>query len=196
MYNEDDKQLYSELIHNVNSQVDIMEEITNTLLTATKFESGSLTLTKRVTDITAMIREITSMFKYKAKNMDLKVEFLDEKISAVIDSDEIKKVIKNILSNAFKYSKENSVVCVRVSSDVRNFMVSVTDYGIGIDPHEMPKIFDKFYRTDRALTRKTGGMGFGLYISKIIVEQHGGSIWAESLPDKGSTFHIKIPKEI
>lgn len=196
MYNEDDKKLYSELIHNVNNQVDIMEEITNTLLTATKFESGSLTLTKKVTDIVVMVREIAAMFKYKAKCMDLKVEFSDEKITALIDCDEIKKVIRNILSNAFKFSQENSIVYLKVSSDVRNIMISVTDSGIGMDPHEMPKIFDKFYRTDRALTRKTGGMGFGLYISKIIVEQHGGSIWAESLPEKGSTFHVKIPKEL
>jgi signal transduction histidine kinase len=86
-------------------------------------------------------------------------------------------------------------VYIDLSADAKTFVVSVKDSGPGIPAEEKEKIFDKFYRMDRALTRRTGGMGFGLYLSKIITVQHGGTIWVESQVGRGATFYFRIPKE-
>lgn len=195
MWDEEDKKLYLELIHNVNTQAEIMEEIINTLLTATKFESGTLILQKKATNIKQLIESVLKKFSYKTKIMKLKFICPDPSVSALVDPDELKKVIRNLLSNAYKFSPENSEVIITLTSDEKSFMISVKDHGIGISKDEQDKIFDKFYRIDRALTRKNGGIGFGLYVSKLIVEQHGGNIFVESEPGAGSTFYVRIPKK-
>jgi K+-sensing histidine kinase KdpD len=194
MWDDDDKKLYNELIHNVNTQAEIMEEITNTLLAATKFENGTLSLTKKVVDVKKLVEGIVKKFTYRSKNINIKFESAEESVTAFLDDEEIKKVLKNLLSNAYKFSEENSDVFVALQSDNKSFMITVRDFGPGIPQEEISNIFDKFYRLDRALTRTHGGMGFGLYISKIIVEQHGGSIWVDSQMGKGSAFYFKIPK--
>jgi two-component system sensor histidine kinase VicK len=195
MWNDDDKKLYAELIHNVNTQAEILEEITNTLLAATKFENGTLTLNKKVVNIKQMIESVIKKYTYKTKNVNLKFTYTDPNITAYVDDEEMKKVVRNILSNAFKYSEENGDVYIDLSADAKTFVVSVKDSGPGIPAEEKEKIFDKFYRMDRALTRRTGGMGFGLYLSKIITVQHGGTIWVESQVGRGATFYFRIPKE-
>jgi K+-sensing histidine kinase KdpD len=195
MWNDDDKKLYAELIHNVNTQAETLEEITNTLLAATKFENGTLTLNKKVVNIKQMIESVIKKYTYKTKNVNLKFTYTDPNITAYVDDEEMKKVVRNILSNAFKYSEENGTVDIDLSADAKTFVVSVKDSGPGIPADEREKIFDKFYRMDRALTRRTGGMGFGLYLSKIITVQHKGTIWVESQVGKGSTFYFRIPKE-
>jgi K+-sensing histidine kinase KdpD len=196
MWLDDDKKLYMDLIHNVNTQAEILEEITNTLLAATKFESGTLTLSKKVVNIKQMVESVMKKYTYKTKNVNLKFTCSDPGITAFVDDEELKKVVRNILANAYKYSVENGNVEVSLSSDEKTFMVSIRDYGPGIPAEEKDKIFDKFYRMDRALTRRTGGMGFGLYLSKIIVSQHGGTIWVESKVGEGATFVFRIPKEL
>jgi K+-sensing histidine kinase KdpD len=195
MWNDDDRKLYMELIHNVNTQAEILEEITNTLLAATKFENGTLKLDKKVVNVRQLIESVIKKYTYKTKNINLKFTCSDPNITAYIDDEEIKKVVRNILSNAYKFSEENGDVEVELSADAKTFVVSVRDYGPGVPADEKEKIFDKFYRMDRALTRRTGGMGFGLYLSKIVAAQHGGSIWVESQVGKGATFYFRIPKE-
>ncbi len=191
-WTQEDRNLYTELIHNVNTQADILEEITNTLLAATKFENGEITLSKKVSNINAIIESVVKKAKYKTKIV--KVNFKpEEEINAVIDADEIKKVLINILNNAVKYSNDGGVIDIRAFKDEKYAMITVKDYGIGIPKEEQVKIFDKFYRMDKSLTRKEGGIGFGLYISKIIIEKHGGNIWVDSEPNKGATFSIKLP---
>jgi K+-sensing histidine kinase KdpD len=194
MWMDDDKKLYLELMHNVNTQAEILEEITNTLLAATKFENGTLTLNKKVSNIKQIIDGIIKKYSYKTKNINIKFFCSDPAITAFVDDDEIKKVVRNILSNACKYSAENGEVDITLTADEKTFMVSVKDHGPGVPADEKERIFDKFYRLDRALTRRTGGMGFGLYLSKMIVVQHGGTIWVESKPGEGASFIFRIPK--
>jgi K+-sensing histidine kinase KdpD len=195
MWGEDDKKLYTELMHNVNTQAEILEEITNTLLAATKFENGTLKLNKKVVNVKQLVDSVVKKYTYKTKNINLKFSCTDDNITAYIDDEEIKKVLRSMLSNAYKFSEENGDVGVELSADAKSFIISVRDHGPGVPADEKEKIFDKFYRMDRALTRRTGGMGFGLYLSKIITAQHGGSIWVESQLGKGAVFYFRIPKE-
>lgn len=110
-----------------------------------------------------------------------------------IDGERIMQVILNLLSNAIKFSDQNSVVTVSASVSNEDMLVAVEDTGPGIPSEYIDQLFDRFYRMDNSLTRNTGGSGLGLYITRQIVEAHGGNIWAESTLDQGSTFSFTIP---
>lgn len=110
-----------------------------------------------------------------------------------MDRDKVTQVFDNIITNAFKYSPEGGKV--RVNLDVRRYMVivSIQDEGMGIPYDKLDKIFDRFYRADRARTRKFGGTGLGLAITKELVEAHHGKIWAQSKEGRGTTILFTLP---
>ncbi len=108
------------------------------------------------------------------------------------NQDRLIQVLVNLLSNAVKFTKEGSVTCrARLSNDEN--VTSVIDTGIGIAKDDQEMVFEKFWQVDDALTSKTEGTGLGLSICKQIVEQHGGRIWVESAPGKGSIFSFSLP---
>lgn len=112
-----------------------------------------------------------------------------------IDQDKITQVLDNIISNAMKYSPEGGHITFTVDLDEENGLVlfSVKDEGIGIPKKDMDKIFERFYRVDKARTRKLGGTGLGLAIAKEMVQAHGGDIWADSIEGKGTTVTFTLP---
>jgi two-component system sensor histidine kinase VicK len=112
----------------------------------------------------------------------------------VIDAQKIGQILMNLLTNAIKYSAEKTrilVVAIRLGDQVQ---ISIIDKGIGIEPKQLESIFNRYYRVSSSSDRAPG-MGLGLYISREIIELHGGKIWAESIAGKGSTFHIIFPIE-
>jgi signal transduction histidine kinase len=120
--------------------------------------------------------------------------------NAEFDKDAIREVVLNLLSNAIKYSGDDKFVTVRVGQDKNTQFIEVADRGIGIDPIDHKRIFEKFYRVDEALTRKVDGTGLGLTISLEIAKAHGGNITVDSARGKGSRFTvflpIKLPKSL
>lgn len=110
------------------------------------------------------------------------------------DEGRLLQVFDNLLSNAIKFSPEGGKIGVRVQSAGSMVQVSVSDRGVGIPREYQERIFERFYQVDGSARRRFGGMGLGLAIAKRIVEAHGGKIWVESEPDRGSTFHFAIPK--
>ena len=102
-------------------------------------------------------------------------------------------VLDNIISNALKYSPEGGKVTFRVEEKLGMIVVSVSDQGVGIPKENIDKIFDRFYRVDKARTRKLGGTGLGLAIAKEMVEAHGGEIWAMSKEGKGTSIFFSLP---
>ena len=109
------------------------------------------------------------------------------------DPDKIEQVIMNLVDNAVKYSPAGGEVSVSLLRDSQKVEFKVSDQGVGIPPEHLPYIFDKFHRVDNRATREIYGTGLGLYVSKSIVEAHGGNIWVESEPGVGSTFHFTLP---
>ncbi|MFA4990905.1 MAG: ATP-binding protein, partial [Candidatus Paceibacterota bacterium] len=105
----------------------------------------------------------------------------------------IKIVIQNLLENALRYNVENGQIIVKVEKKPPYVEVSVSDTGIGIPKDELPKLFTKFFRASNVLKYETEGTGLGLYITKNIIEAHGGKIWAESIENRGSTFYFTLP---
>jgi signal transduction histidine kinase len=123
------------------------------------------------------------------------VDFAAGSRDAWADEDQLYRVFVNLIGNAVKYSPASGVIAVRgrlVGSDVE---VSVADQGPGIPPQAQENLFQKFYRVGDPISRKTPGTGLGLAICKNIVESHGGRIWVESRPGKGTTFLFAFPRE-
>lgn len=104
-------------------------------------------------------------------------------------------MLDNIISNALKYSPEGGKISFQVKEQVDHIEVSVKDEGIGIPKESVKKIFERFYRVDKARSRKMGGTGLGLAIAKEMVEAHGGEIWVESEEGKGTTVFFTLPYE-
>ena len=110
-----------------------------------------------------------------------------------IDTDKMTQVIDNILNNAIKYSPDGGKIKVGMKTTDAQLIISISDEGLGIPKKDLPRIFDRFYRVDKARSRAQGGTGLGLAIAKEIVKQHKGFIWAKSEYGKGSTFTIVLP---
>ena len=109
------------------------------------------------------------------------------------DRERLGQALLNLLHNAVKFSPAESTVTIRVTPGESEVVVAVEDHGQGIPRSALPRIFERFYKVDRARTRGAGGTGLGLSISRHIVEAHGGRIWAESEEGRGSTFSFAIP---
>ncbi|MEA3417701.1 MAG: ATP-binding protein [Thermodesulfobacteriota bacterium] len=117
----------------------------------------------------------------------------DKEITAKIDPALLDQAMVNILDNAIKYNKKGSAVYVECSSMEKEIIISIKDQGIGIAKKHLPRLFERFYRVDKARSRELEGTGLGLAIVKHIVQAHGGRISVESTPGKGSAFTIHLP---
>ena len=120
----------------------------------------------------------------------------ESKIQLKIDSLKIERVFTNLLDNSIKYGRENSKVRITIEKEDGFAIVSVQDEGIGIPAEDIEKIFDRFYRVDKARSRKTGGSGLGLAMVKQIVDLHQGDISVTSFVNQGSRFVVRIPLDL
>jgi two-component system sensor histidine kinase VicK len=111
------------------------------------------------------------------------------------DPERLRQVLNNLLSNAIKYSPDSGKITISGRYDDQQVYVAVSDQGIGIPIGERDRIFDRFYRVDSALSRRTQGAGLGLYLAKSVIEAHRGRIWVSSSPGQGSTFVFSLPRE-
>jgi len=127
------------------------------------------------------------------ESISVRLEVPDCAIFARIDKDRIKEVLLNILENAITYTRPGGIVTLRVCVSGSDVQVDVSDTGPGIEPEEQEKVFEKFYRAKNQQGRKAKGSGLGLTIAKKIVEAHGGRIWVQSEPGRGSTFSFTLP---
>ncbi|MCM3637163.1 ATP-binding protein [Sporosarcina luteola] len=128
------------------------------------------------------------------KNMGIVINN-QSKIVIDADADRLIQVMVNLLTNAINYSKENTTITINVSETYDEAIIEVKDEGMGIDPTELPRLFERFYRVDRARSRDSGGTGLGLAIVKHLIEAHGGKVAVESELGTGSIFTIRLPKK-
>jgi two-component system OmpR family sensor kinase/two-component system sensor histidine kinase BaeS len=110
-----------------------------------------------------------------------------------LDPDRLLQVLGNLLSNALRHAPSGSAIELSAATDETAVVLSVRDSGPGIDPADLPHLFDRFYRADKSRQRETGGSGLGLAIAKAIVELHGGRIWAEAAAGQGTVMSIWLP---
>lgn len=160
-------------------------------------EARQLKLNKQKIDVVELTGKIISFFKLEAEAKGIQI-FLEAKSPIPhlnVDPNRMEQVIANLVSNAVRYSSENESIMIRVAKEEQNLVLDVIDSGPGIPSEELPYIFERFYRGDKARSRVSGGTGLGLAIAKGFVEMHGGSITAANNLDKGSTFTVRLPIE-
>ena len=175
-----------------------MMRMVTDLLHLSRIDNATSHLDVELINFTAFITFILNRFdKMKSQDEEKKYELMrDYPITSVwieIDTDKMTQVIDNILNNAIKYSPDGGKITVSMKTTDDQMILSVSDQGLGIPKQDLPKIFDRFYRVDRARSRAQGGTGLGLAIAKEIIKQHKGFIWAKSEYGKGSTFTIVLP---
>ena len=175
-----------------------MMRMVTDLLHLSRIDNATSKLDVELINFTAFITFILNRFdKMRSQDEEKKYELVrDYPINSVwieIDTDKMTQVIDNILNNAIKYSPDGGKITVSMKTTDDQMILSISDQGLGIPKQDLPKIFDRFYRVDRARSRAQGGTGLGLAIAKEIIKQHNGFIWAKSEYGKGSTFTIVLP---
>jgi len=163
------------------------------LLSVSRMESGRLVLDPRPLDLGTVVERILSPFRAMAATHTLRAKLPGSLPVVWGDPDKVEQILTNLVGNAIKYSPGGGEVLVTVEHDGDSVQVSVRDQGIGMSPRDMGQLFEKFYRVDRDEVRRAGGTGLGLYITKRLVEMHGGRLWAESWPGVGSVFSFTLP---
>jgi len=147
-------------------------------------------------DLVTLVEEVTTAWwvRIKTEGFSLELHSDVERLPVLADADDLRRVLDNLLHNAFKFSPPGGRVTVRVWNEEKEARLAVSDQGIGLAPDQLEPIFERFYQVHSGMTRRYGGMGLGLALCKEIVQAHGGRIWAESEgKGKGSTFHIALP---
>jgi PAS domain S-box-containing protein len=187
-----DDQFLAGAMDKANTQVKRMSTMINGFLNISRLESGKILIEKSYFNIQELVGEIAEEMKLSVNSHRIGLEQCAP-TEVYADRDKINSVISNLISNAVKYSAKDTTIQISCKVTQKEIVVSVSDEGIGIKPSDAGKIFDRYYRVESSNTRHISGFGIGLYLSAEIVERHGGKIWLESEPDKGSTFYFSLP---
>jgi len=190
-----DPMTHTKFLTIIDKESERLAELIGDLLDVSRLESGRLVLKRQRLPLRDTIRsaiyELSNLIKEKAI---LIVDNIPEGLPEIeADESRINQVILNLVSNAIKFSSEGGEITVNAQATHNEILVQIVDQGIGIPAEALPHIFDKFYQVDGSATRTKGGLGLGLYITKQIVEAHGGQIRVESKVNQGSTFSFTLP---
>lgn len=170
-----------------------MRSLIDSLLLLARFDAGHTDLQRRALDLAEVAHESVELLRPLANERQITLNSEMLPMPVVGDRDRLGQVVTNLLANAIRYNQEGGRVDVRVERINGHAVFSVTDNGIGIPAEELPHIFDRFYRVDKARTRAEGGSGLGLAICQSVVEAHGGQITARSEPQQGTTLEVRLP---
>jgi len=179
----------------IEEESDRLTELIENLLDASRLQAGQLQLQKTEVQIDHLAARIVQDFRTQTKRHTFHLDFAPDFPAIQADPERLRQVLNNLLSNAIKYSPEQGRITVSGRHDDQHVYVAVSDQGIGIPAGERDRIFDRFYRVESALSRRTQGAGLGLYLVKSIVEAHRGRIWVSSSPGQGSTFVFSLPRD-
>lgn len=191
----DDKDTAVRFMGVINSEADRMTRLVKDLLQLTKLDNQQVKWNVSDISFTGLVSGTVEKLQMEARNKNLTLEnYVIGEIPAIkADRDRIEQAVLNILSNAIKYTPSGGRITVYVGKMYNDVYVKVVDTGIGIPQEDLPKIFERFYRVDKARSREMGGTGLGLAIAREIVEAHGGTISASSEMGKGTEFTIRLP---
>lgn len=189
-----DEEIAPNFLEVTQNETERMIRLVNDLLQLSKMDSKDYQLTTEWVNFSEFYSRIIDRFEMtKNQNVLFERQLLEQPTFVEIDTDKLTQVLDNIISNAMKYSPEGGKITFRMLEEEENIIISVSDQGVGIPKENIDKIFERFYRVDKARTRKLGGTGLGLAIAKEMVEAHGGHIWAESIEGKGTTVSFSLP---
>ena len=184
----------------IETETDRMMRMITDLLNLSRMDQNRLALEKEFINMNELVVHIVSRFEmvlqsepYRDKNYRILTDITQRDLWVELDQDKITQVLDNIINNAIKYSPDGGRIIVRLMETHTDIIVSVSDEGLGIARKDIPHLFDRFYRVDKARSRAMGGSGLGLAIAQEVVQLHGGKIWVNSIENKGSTFFVSLP---
>jgi two-component system, OmpR family, sensor histidine kinase VicK len=190
----EDKALAEKFLGVAQTETDRMIRLVMDLLQLSKLDSRDESIKKEKVNFITFFQGIIDRFELsKTQAIEFERKLPKRAVYVQIDTDKMTQVIDNMISNAIKYSPEGGSITFKVVSKGQHLVVSIKDEGVGIPEENISKIFDRFYRVDRARSRKLGGTGLGLAIAKEIVNAHSGEIWAESEWGKGTIVSFTLP---
>lgn len=192
-----DEEMQHQFLGVVSSEADRMTRLVRDLLQLSNFDAKKVVFDKEYNDYIDLLNKAMLKLKVTAdqKQHEFVFETIVEKMVGYFDYDRIEQVVLNVISNAIKYTPENGKVAVGLREEDHYAVIEITDTGLGIPSADIPFVFDRFYRVDKARSREMGGTGLGLSIAREIVEGHGGEIDVQSVVDVGTTMTIYLPLE-
>ena len=196
-----DKERAPQFLKVVQDETDRMIRMINDLLSLSRMDAGTTKLNLEYVNINELFNYILNRFDMiikkeedpKKKKYTIERYFTKKDLWVEIDTDKFTQVIDNIMNNAIKYSPDGGVITTRLLETHNHVILSISDQGLGIPRKDLGRIFDRFFRVDKARSRKQGGTGLGLAISKEVINMLNGQIWVDSVEGKGSTFYISLP---
>lgn len=195
MSDDIDDDARSRFLQVVNKEVDRMVRLVKDLLLLSNLDSNKYAMKKETIDLKKMLTDVVSNMKLLARNksQQLHTRFCEEDITVEGDADKLEQVFINVINNSIKYTPNNGKIEISAALAGDKAVVTVTDNGIGIPREDIEKVFERFYRVDKARSRELGGTGLGLSICKEIVSAHKGTIEIESELDRGTSVRICLP---
>jgi len=181
------------IVERIRSATQGLTRMVDDLQDVSRIEAERLSLDQKWIDPGMVVRETVERFSQVHSSARVNVQESDDPTRIFVDPIRLEQVLVNLLSNAVKYGEENSEILVRLNHAGHDFEISISNHGGGIPPDELPRLFDRFYRSTKSRSSGVPGLGLGLYISKGLVDAHGGRIWAESIPGETTTFHVMLP---
>lgn len=188
-----DKNVAEDFLQRMQVETDKLAQMVSELSELSRIESGELALKLETVDVGAAVERVADRLRAQAERAQLSI-ILDNSPDLpriMADESRLEQVLVNLVHNAIKFTPQNGEITISSKVEGENILVTIADTGVGIPADDLPHIFERFYKVDRA--RSGGGTGLGLAIAKHIVQAHGGNIWAKSDEGKGSTFAFTLP---
>ena len=195
MYQDDmDPQLRAEFLSDIDKEIDRLSSVVGDLLTLVHIDSHKLRLRREMMVFSDTVQETVSRLTPLAKKRRQTIEtHIEDDCEMFADPGKLAQVCYNIIENAIKYTPDGGTITVSLHKSGRDAVLDISDTGVGIPAEDLPHVFDRFYRVDKARSRETGGTGLGLSIVKQIVRLHAGSVTVASEPGRGTTFTVQLP---
>jgi two-component system phosphate regulon sensor histidine kinase PhoR len=193
---KDNPEVASKFLQIINRNAERLKLLIEDLLTISELESGRIKLDLQPVALKAVIDKVIADLKSRAEGKQVELVEQVPDLQVMGDSVRLEQVLSNLVDNAIKYGRDNGTVTVSARTlDASEVEVSVQDDGPGIPPESIERVFERFYRVDKARSREQGGTGLGLSIVKHIVQSHGGRVWATSQPGQGATFFFTLSRD-
>ncbi len=198
-----DKETARQSLQIIEEEADRLETLINNLLDVSRIQAGDLRLDMSDVNMRRLLERVVQDYRTQTEKHQIELDLPDDLPVIVGDEERLRQVFTNLVGNAIKYSPNGGLIRIGGWVDRRKIngdsparlVIYVADEGIGIPEEELPKVFDRFYRVDSGLRRRTAGVGLGLFLINSIVEAHKGEIWVRSELHKGTTFSIALPIE-
>jgi signal transduction histidine kinase len=189
-----DREIVEDSLAVIEEEADRLTELVENLLDASRLQAGALKINLSDVAVDSVARHIAERFRIQTNRHTIEVNFPAIFPVILADENRLSQVLSNLISNAIKYSPEGGKIEIAGQVRPEQVIICVSDQGPGIEPDDLPHVFDRFYRSADA-SRTTKGAGLGLYLSRAIIEAHGGRIWVDPKPGAGARICFSLPRE-